>query len=182
MPGYTVDWPLATAALSLALSVVTLVRDKFYFKGSHIEPLNTQERHRIVPLEYRRLPRVTKDLFTHYPEAYAGFALFRIPWWNSGDRGGFVHVQSVRVTSTELENIKCSFYAYNDIAAERVVAQPILIRNIPLAGSATVTIEVTYQWLRTSWLRNRPRAFSGVARFSAYLEQALVPDEPEVMG
>jgi hypothetical protein len=171
--GYVIDWPLAIAALSLALSIGALVRDKFYFKGTEIVPLNTEQVHRIVSMEYRRLPRVTKDWFTNYPEAHPGFALFRIPWWNAGDRAGFVHVRSVAITSDAITDLKCAFYAYYDVGPEQVLAQPILIRNIPDGASATLAINVTYQWVQTSWLRRTRRIHERTTRLTASLAPFL---------
>ncbi|HEX8618244.1 MAG TPA: hypothetical protein VF911_11715 [Thermoanaerobaculia bacterium] len=169
----TVDWTLWIAVAGLTLGLLTSVRQFWYFKGTEIRVIESDQMHRMVPLEYRHLSRRERETFTRYIEARPGFALFRIPWWNSGDRGGFIHLVSVKVSSPDVSDLKCAYYAYHDVQPEHVNAQSILVRNLPLDQAATLRIEFEYRWVTAKWLRLRPRAYSASAVLHAKLDPIL---------
>jgi hypothetical protein len=168
-----VDLTLLMAVAGLFVALLTFVRQFSYFKGTEISVIESDQIHRMVPLEYRHLARRERETFTKYIEARPGFALFRIPWWNSGDRGGFVHLTAVKVSSTAIDDLKCAYYAYHDVQPAHVNAQSILVRNLPVDQEATLTIEIEYRWVTAKWLRLRPRAYAASTVIHAKLDPIL---------
>jgi hypothetical protein len=128
--------PYAASLLALGITVGSFYFQWIHARGARVTLLNDKDRQNSAVRPWGRLPRNVQNDFPEFDQTYPGYALVRLVVLNTGDRPGYLKIDSAEAdvpwpTIDEARRPRMSYYTYVVIPALSVTDKLIIVRNLP---------------------------------------------------
>jgi hypothetical protein len=129
--------PYAISACALGISILSLYFQSIHTRGARVTLLNDGDDQDSSVRWWQELPQNVQNDFHDFEQKYPGYALVRLVVLNTGDRPGYLKIESAIVPdapwkpTTPAETPVVSYYTYVLVPALAVTDKLILLRNLP---------------------------------------------------
>lgn len=171
-------WVPYVSALALAVSTFTFYFQWIHARGARVTLLNDGDRQGSAVHPWSALPRNVQNDFPEFEQKYPGYALVRLLVLNTGDRPGFLKIESAvavwpSVSTVSDDRPHVSYYTYVLVPALAVTDKLIVVRNLPDVEMKTdITVRLR---LTTGGPAGRFRKHLRRESFNCELQICLIP-------
>jgi hypothetical protein len=172
--------PYVASLLALGITVGSFYFQWIHARGARVTLLNDKDSQNSAVRPWSRLPRNVQNDFPEFDQPYPGYALVRLVVLNTGDRPGYLKIDSAEAevpwgTMDDAKKPRVSYYTYVVIPALDVTDKLIIVRNLPDIETGT-DIAIHLQ-LTTGGPAGRFRARLRKHRYDCVLGVRLIPSK-----